>query len=71
MGSKGAPFSGFALTSHDGLISESYRTAGFVSSFCVESMAVLAALELIDRQRWPRTVIFSDFQSVLGAVGAP
>ncbi|XP_011707612.1 PREDICTED: uncharacterized protein LOC105462607 [Wasmannia auropunctata] len=67
----GCPFAGFAFTAHDESISCKFRSVGFVSSFCVEAMAVLAALNLAESQEWPRLVIFSDSKSVLSAVGAP
>ncbi|KYN03203.1 hypothetical protein ALC62_05959 [Cyphomyrmex costatus] len=63
-------YAGFAVTSLDGSISEKYRCAGFVSSYYMEAMAILTALELGDRYGWSKLVIFSDSKSVLSAVNA-
>jgi len=66
-----SPFAGLAFVSHDGSVSYGFRTVGFVSSFCVEAMAILAAIDFGRNQGWEKLVIFSDSQSVLSAVGAP
>lgn len=42
----GAPFSSFALTCLDGTLVQQFHSSSFLSSFCVESMAILSALEL-------------------------
>lgn len=65
---QGAPFSGFALTSLDGSVSRQYRSASFLSSFCVEVMAILKALLLARAEGWVSVTIFSDSRSALSAV---
>lgn len=60
-----SPFAGLAFVSHDGSVSCGFRTVGFVSSFCVEAMAILAAIDFGRNQGWEKLVIFSNSQSVL------
>lgn len=40
----GAPFSGYAIVTADDKMISRFRLADFVSSFCVESMAIIEAL---------------------------
>lgn len=68
--SEASPFSGYALISQDGRYLRRYNSAGFVSSFCVEAMAVVEALELTRKEGWHAITVFSDSQSVLSAVQA-
>lgn len=67
---EGAPFSGFALVSLDGTQTFQFRTSGFLSSFCIETMAILATLELTLKRGWPAVSIFTDSKSALTAIEA-
>ena len=61
-------YADFAVVSYDGSISEGYKCADFVSSYCVEAIAILMALEL--EYNWLKLTIFSDSKSILSAVSA-
>lgn len=65
-----APFTGFAISTVDGSISKQYRTAGFLSSFCVEAMAILEAIRLAKVQGCTPCTVFSDCKSVLTAIAS-
>ena len=54
------------MISYDGSISEGYRCADFISSYCIE--AILMILELGYNYGWPKLIIFSDSKSILSAV---
>lgn len=45
--SEGSPFSGYSLVSLDGRYVRRFCSVGFVSSFCVETMAIVEALRLV------------------------
>lgn len=62
------PFAGFAITLKNAQIYKSYRTASFVSSYCVESMAILESLKFVNENNWLEATIFSDSLSVLTAI---
>lgn len=47
-----------------------YKSVGFLSSFCVEAMAVVEALELTLGEGWPAVTVFFDSRSVLSVVQA-
>jgi len=64
------PNSGFALLTFDGELSSKFQFAGNVSSFCVESLAILEAIKLCMEKLWSNVSIFSDSRSVLSAISA-
>ncbi|XP_036147482.1 uncharacterized protein LOC118647196 [Monomorium pharaonis] len=68
--SENAVSSGFAVISGSGEILGVYRTAGFVSSFCVEAMAILESLRIIRSKKWKAATIFSDSKSTISAIKA-
>lgn len=72
-GSRGndSPFAGYAIVSQDSSTTLKFRTSSFVSSYCVEAMAILQALRLGFEHEWPNLVIFSDSKSVLSAIESP
>lgn len=69
--SRNALFAGYGFTTNDDSLESGYRTASFVSSFCVESMAILQALSFAFQNDWPSITIFSDSKSTLSAIGSP
>jgi len=55
------------LTSDGGYLMK-YQFLGNVSSFCVESLAILEAIKLILEKNWCKLSIFTDSRSVLSAL---
>lgn len=64
------PNSGFALITFEGEHSMKFQFAGNVSSFCVETLAILEAIKLSEEKLWSNVSIFSDSRSVLSAISA-
>ena len=57
---KGASPSGYAVISNMGETLGLFQSAGFISSFCAESLAILEALKIIQTNGWKKSTIFSD-----------
>lgn len=64
-------YAGFAIYGQNDSLKCRYRTAGFVSSFCVETMAILTAIEIIQSKNWTVSTIFTDSKSALSAINSP
>lgn len=63
-----APFTGYALCSQDGSLSRQMRAPGFLSSFCVEIMAILTTIEMAINNGWESLTVFSDSMAALKAI---
>lgn len=60
--------SGYSVVLSSGEVLGSFCSAHFVSSYCVELMAILTALNICKERGWKKVSIFSDSLSSLMAV---